>query len=1027
MKWYASLTTAVLLAVTASLVSGHALAQGEPPPDPIVQIKSTGWRWPQTLQDSLVRTSSSTVQPGASSLPPNASGAGPVTGAGSNQQYWWLAFQSFRDGNFEIYLGSSPPSTKYAQRLTFDQHADVEPTLNPGAGQIAFVSLRDGNAEIYRMDTDGSHLKRLTSNPADDAMPIWSGVTGPHHPGSLYFVSERDGNPEIYHMDADGGAVQRLTYDGAADIYPAPAPDGSRLAWIRYQGQYGAIWVMNSDGSNAHPLSPNLRFLSHLKWSPAGDRFMFDYDADGDGWNRVGLMNVDGTGLRTFICTTYYPVADVWAGDWTPDGKALYATAVLVDPRTMAVLTAYIQYQNTNTCNTFSDDFRLVDLLPSVADADPWPPVSRVDPLPPYTRDFNLSVRVTAMDIGRSALIEEFLQFRPSYSDGWNNGELYGDSVWHRVVQLPVGRVYFRSSAKDQAENREPWPADPTGDASTISYHRKLSGVLTDSRGNPIGNRLLDVRPTPVTPAVTALDGSFDIRVGDTGVYQVQRSAIITLTEDRSRAFYALPSVDILENGGFEAESLAGWEAGGNAAVVLNQSTVHSGRRAVRFGPECTGPCAFPHTAYTGQALEDAGTPLDLLSATDTQGGEHEIYYLDESLPGFDSLIYRYRAPNGSWTVPEKISDAYEVARFGRGGKAHALVAAPDGTVHILWAKPLGTRDFLLNFQLYHKIRYADGSWSPALGMTMVGPSMDQATAVADQSSRIHLIWNDGSDRYYSVSGEDDTWSEPEVLGGLFLSSVQGSGGVPPAKGIYAAGPDPKNNRIIYRYRSTASGWSDPLTYPSAPGGTTPVADAQTGTLRQVVVIPAELRHPTLAFMYSMHGGITGSSSFTVDVTMQTSGELTSTNVFSSSITTPWVLGWADMTPWAGQQVVVTFALKQAAGDMPVRVDLDEVSLGEWASPVVTGVEGVERALMPGSTILIHGENFTPAARVLLGDQPLDDVRWISENELQAMLMSSLPSGYYVLTVENDGGNRSAYGRLVSVGQQIFVPVVLRN
>ncbi len=76
---------------------------------------------------------------------------------------------------------------------------------------------------------------------------------------------------------------------------------------------------------------------------------------------------------------------------------------------------------------------------------------------------------------------------------------------------------------------------------------------------------------------------------------------------------------------------------------------------------------------------------------------------------------------------------------------------------------------------------------------------------------------------------------------------------------------------------------------------------------------------------------------------------------------------------------------------------------------------------------MVHGENFTPAARVLLGDQPLDDVRWISESELQVTLMSSLPSGYYVLTVENDGGSSAAYGRLVTVGQQIFVPVVLRN
>ena len=46
--------------------------------------------------------------------------------------------------------------------------------LQVAAGRIAFESYRDGNTEIYVMNADGSNQTRLTNNPALDSGPAWS-------------------------------------------------------------------------------------------------------------------------------------------------------------------------------------------------------------------------------------------------------------------------------------------------------------------------------------------------------------------------------------------------------------------------------------------------------------------------------------------------------------------------------------------------------------------------------------------------------------------------------------------------------------------------------------------------------------------------------------------------------------------------------------------------------------------------------------------------------------------------------------
>jgi Tol biopolymer transport system component len=91
------------------------------------------------------------------------------------------------------------------------------PTLD--GTKIAFQSDRDGNFEIYVMDADGSDPVNLTNNPAYDAQPAWS-PDGTR----IAFHSYRDGNYEIYVMGADGSNPVRLTDNPEGDGYPAWSP-----------------------------------------------------------------------------------------------------------------------------------------------------------------------------------------------------------------------------------------------------------------------------------------------------------------------------------------------------------------------------------------------------------------------------------------------------------------------------------------------------------------------------------------------------------------------------------------------------------------------------------------------------------------------------------------------------------------------------------------------------------------------------------------------------------------------------------
>jgi Tol biopolymer transport system component len=151
------------------------------------------------------------------------------------------------------------------RQLTTDGANDYRPTWSPDGSHIAFVSTRDGNAEIYVMNADGSGQMNITNNAANDNSPAWS-PSG----NTILFASDRDttAGTQVYSMTSLGGSVTPLVVGNN----PEWSPSGSRFLFLRAS----QIWISTTtDGSSVHQVTADAFFHFTPGWSPDESKLVF--------------------------------------------------------------------------------------------------------------------------------------------------------------------------------------------------------------------------------------------------------------------------------------------------------------------------------------------------------------------------------------------------------------------------------------------------------------------------------------------------------------------------------------------------------------------------------------------------------------------------------------------------------------------------------------------------------------------------------------------------------------------------------
>lgn len=225
------------------------------------------------------------------------------------------------DGNRDIYLLSSTGAT--LQRITSDAQSDEAPRWSPDGTRVAFIR-RDtgaGSQALYFMNADGSNPQNL--------YPGGLAVTDqPFYPAWLnndmvFFRRGASAPAALAKRSIGGGDVTAVTTPGTDfDDVPTVSPDGTKIAFVRVSGSSSALYIANSDGTNAHSVITDAGRTAPA-WSPDGTKLAFVRIVDGTNWE-IHVAAADGSNPVRLTNNAAQDFAPVWSPD---SSKLLFASA----------------------------------------------------------------------------------------------------------------------------------------------------------------------------------------------------------------------------------------------------------------------------------------------------------------------------------------------------------------------------------------------------------------------------------------------------------------------------------------------------------------------------------------------------------------------------------------------------------------------------------------------------------------------------------------------------------------------------
>lgn len=150
------------------------------------------------------------------------------------------------------------------------------PAISPDGSEIVFSYMGD----LYRVSSEGGRAVQLTTHPARDYKPVWSGDGS-----KIAFSSDRYGNFDIYVIPALGGVPERLTYHSANDEPGAFTPDNKSVYFtsarldhhkscIYPTGAQTELYRISLDGGR--PQQVLTTSLANMDLAGDGSHFLFE-------------------------------------------------------------------------------------------------------------------------------------------------------------------------------------------------------------------------------------------------------------------------------------------------------------------------------------------------------------------------------------------------------------------------------------------------------------------------------------------------------------------------------------------------------------------------------------------------------------------------------------------------------------------------------------------------------------------------------------------------------------------------------
>jgi serine/threonine protein kinase len=262
---------------------------------------------------------------------------------------------------------------------------DVEPifvALSRDGRRLVEMRTVEGNSDVWLIDIDRGTRRRLTHDPARDAVPVWS-----PDGRDIFYASERTGIFAIYRVAVDGSSTESLVTSGVAPQLPTDVSADGQLLSFRQQNPRGGdtLWTLRLDGhSKPTPLADTPSEQKGGRFSPDGKWMVYQSNETGR-WE-VYLRRIPGLNAAIPISKSggYSPF-------WRHDGRELFFTdpknRLLAVPVTVAMESATVG--NPVTLFDVGDNNLTRDTL----DGERFLMVERTAPPPPITFVLNWAGR----------------------------------------------------------------------------------------------------------------------------------------------------------------------------------------------------------------------------------------------------------------------------------------------------------------------------------------------------------------------------------------------------------------------------------------------------------------------------------------------------------------------------------------------------------------------------------------------------------------------------------------------------------